>query len=117
MPKPHGLHGPYPLTKAGVTNAVTATSPGAYALGYLDTQSGVFMIAYIGRSDDDVGGRLLDHVPKPHPQFIFGYLSSAQMAFYKECQLYHDFRPPENLVHPARPRNANWRCPHCDIFG
>ena len=116
MPKPTGLNGPYPLTRDGVTKAVTATSPGAYALGYLDI-NGVFIIAYVGRSDDDVGNRLLDHVPKPHPQFLFVYLGSAQAAFLKECQLYHDFSPPENVVHPARPRNTNWKCPRCNVFG
>jgi hypothetical protein len=115
MPKPMGLTGPFSLTTAGVNSAVTLTSPGAYALGTMGADN-VFQIAYVGRSDEDVSTRLLDHVSKPHPQFFFTYLGSALAAFTKECNLYHDFEPPENSVHPARPRNANWRCPRCSVF-
>lgn len=115
MPKPMGLTGPFSLTTAGVVSAVTLKSPGAYALGTMRVDN-VFLIAYVGRSDEDVSARLLDHVSKPHPQFFFTYVDSAQAAFYKECGLYHDFEPPENLVHPARPKNVTWKCPACTIF-
>ena len=115
MPKPMGLTGPFSLTTSGVTAAVTFRSPGAYALGFLGADN-VFQIAYVGRSDEDVSSRLLNHVQKPHSQFCFAYLSSAPVAFFKECNLYHDFDPPENLVHPARPQGTNLRCPRCSIF-
>lgn len=111
-----GLNGPYPLTNAGVEGAVKSVSPGAYALGSTNSSGGSFMIDYVGRSDDDVGARLKQHVPERYPQFKFGYFSSAKAAFEKECHLYHDFNPPDNKVHPARPRNTNWTCPRCRIF-
>ena len=109
-----GLNGPYALTAAGVLTAVSSYSPGAYALGRSDGNT--FYISYVGRSDTDVAARLQQHVSTPHPEFKFGYFSSAKAAFEKECHLYHDFSPEENKVHPARPRDANWKCPACRIF-
>lgn len=110
-----GLSGPFSLTSTGVQTAVTQKSPGAYALGR--TANNVFEVHYVGRSDEDVATRLQDHVTKWYPQFKCGYLSSPKAAFDKECNLYHDFNPPDNKVHPARPQNANWKCPRCPIFG
>lgn len=110
-----GLSGPYSLTSAGIASAVTSTSAGAYALGKT-ADDGVFHIHYVGRSDDDVAGRLQSHVTKWYPQFKFGYFSSPKAAFVKECRLYHDFDPVDNKVHPARPTNANWSCPVCTLF-
>lgn len=111
--KSSGLYGPYTLSEQSITNNVTHTSPGAYALG--ETREGTFYISYVGRSDCDVADRLQDHVGK-YEQFKYGYLDSAKAAFEKECRLYHDFEPPDNKVHPARPQNANWVCLVCTIF-
>lgn len=108
-----GLSGPYSLTKESIDRNVTRTSAGAYALGR--TIDGVFHVHYVGRSDGDVRGRLKDHVGK-YTQFKFDYFSSAKAAFEKECRLYHDFGPPANSVHPARPRGSGWKCPACAIF-
>lgn len=110
-----GLNGPYSLTSSGVSANVTKTSPGAYALGSLK-EDDTFVVSYVGRSDDDVAGRLLQHVPERYTHFKYDYFSSAKAAFEKECRLYHDFDPPDNKVHPARPKNANWSCPVCTIF-
>jgi hypothetical protein len=115
MAKLIGLSGPYSLTSVGVSNSVTVKSPGAYALGKLG-EDGIFYIDYVGRSDDDVAARLQQHVTEYYPQFMFGYFPSAKAAFDKECQLYHDFTPPKNKVHPARTKGANWSCPVCTIF-
>ena len=108
-----GLSGPYSLTKQSIDKNVTRTSPGAYALG--KTSANTFHISYVGRSDDDVADRLQDHVGN-YDQFKYGYFDSAKAAFEKECRLYHDFDPPDNKVHPARPQNANWMCPVCTLF-
>lgn len=117
MSVPMGLaSGPHPLTSDGVALAVKAKSPGAYALGKMGTD-GVFYIDYIGRSDDDVANRLLQHVPEPYPQFCFGYYSSAKAAYDKECWLYHTFRPTNNKVHPAKPKNSSLVCPECGYSG
>jgi len=103
------------LSQTGIDAAVTLTSPGAYALGKTDT-NGTFLISYIGRSDDDLNGRLKDHEGS-HPQFKAHYFPSAKAAFEKECQLYHMFGGPagelQNKVHPARPQGISMRCPIC----
>jgi len=110
-----GLYGPYPLTANGVAANVKGKGAGAYALGSTDAD-GVFRIAYVGRSDDHLAGRLQQHVLEPYLQFKHAFFPSAKAAFDKECWLYHTFTPPDNKVHPARPRNANWSCPGCKTF-
>ena len=54
------MTGPYLLTDDAIDEAVTRTSPGNYALGYLD--DGAFRVFYVGRSDSDVRGRLHEWV-------------------------------------------------------
>lgn len=108
-----GLKGAYPLTDEGIDNNVTQISAGAYALGRVTDDT--FYIEYIGRSDADVNGRLHDHVGA-YPKFKYGYFGSAKAAFEKECNLYHDFSPKDNKVHPARPTGANWKCPRCKVY-
>lgn len=111
-----GLNGPHPLNNNGIDGAITRTSAGAYALG--SVLEGVFHIAYVGRSDTDVGKRLKDHVGK-HIFFKFDYFGSPKAAFEKECNLYHDFGETslENKIHPDRPAGSGWRCPCCKNFG
>lgn len=109
------LFGAYNLTTAGVEAAVKGVGPGAYALGTLKTD-GMFYIDYIGRSDDDLASRLQAHVTKPYPHFKYGFYPSALAAFNKECQLYHDFKPKDNKVHPARPKGSNAPCPVASCF-
>jgi len=110
-----GLFGPHPLTEAGIQAYVKGVSGGAYALG--KTENGTFLIHYVGRSDVDLAARLRQHTPKWYPEFKYGFLASSKAAFEKECRLYHDFTPPDNTVHPARPQNENWACPACSFCG
>lgn len=106
-----GLNGPYPLIATIIDRTVAANRIGAYVLGHI-SGGNVFNITYVGRSDDDLAGRLKQHVGS-YTQFKFGYFSSAVAAFEKECTLYHDFEPRHNEIHPARPRTGNHRCPRC----
>lgn len=106
-----GLFGPYSLTKQGV-DGLSGNGPGAYALGHTDA-SGVFKVQYVGRSDDDLVGRLRKHIPEPYQQFKHAFYQTAKAAFDKECSLYHDFTPPDNKVHPAKSPGTNWACPVC----
>jgi hypothetical protein len=107
-----GLHGPHSLTAAGVSNNVKGIGPGAYALGNVNGQN-QFVISYVGRSDDDLAGRLQQHVALPYLYFKYGFYSSAKDAYEKECGLYHDFAPADNKVHPAKPKNSLLACPRC----
>ena len=57
------MNGSFPLTDKTVDEMVTRTSPGNYALGYMDGPT--FVVFYIGRSDSDVRGRLHRWVDAP----------------------------------------------------
>lgn len=110
------MNGPYKLDTKTIEEQVTKTSSGNYALGR-KKKNGKFGIGYVGRSDTDVKKRLKRWVSdKIRPLFKFSYATSPKAAFEKECQNYHDFKPPENDVHPQRPDNTNWKCPHCTKF-
>jgi len=57
------MSGSYPLSEEGIDAAMTRTSPGNYALGYLDGDT--FSVFYVGRSDADVRQRLHEWVGRP----------------------------------------------------
>ena len=81
------------------------------------SDKGLFVPKYVGRSDDDVNGRLKDWAGKTKsPLFKFSYADSVEEAFEKECNNYHDFNPLGNTSHPARPEGKKWECPRCKIF-
>ena len=105
-----GLAGPFPLTATGIADNIEHIKPGAYALGSIDDDDGYFIVEYVGRSDDSVGDRLFDHIDDSS-YFKFEYYRTSKDAFEKECRLYHDFNPPGNKRHPARPAGTNYKCP------
>jgi len=111
-----GLKGPFVLDNETIDKEVTRTSSGAYALGKVGDNT--FYVSYVGRSDDDLNGRLKNWVGKKYSSFKFEYYASPKAAFEKECNLYHDFGPEglDNDIHPRRPDGADWQCPRCDIF-
>jgi hypothetical protein len=108
-----GFGNAHKLDNNTISQIVTRTSAGAYALGYVN--NGTFNVSYIGRADSDVADRLKKHVGK-YASFKFGYFSSPKAAFEKECHLYHDFNPPDNKIHPDRPNGSGWKCPCCKNF-
>ena len=109
------LRGPFSLSLEGIKNAVSATLPGAYALGHTD-ERGSFVVEYVGRGDDDVRKSLQRHVVENYRQFEFAYYDRAKDAFEKECNLYHDFPNTNNRAHPAGPPGSCWMCPRCTVF-
>lgn len=109
-----GLLGPFRLSFDGITGTLTRTSAGAYALGHLDS-NGRFCINHVGRSDTDLKEKLCSYIGSA-TMFKFSYLPNSRAAFEKECELFHDFKPPGNRVHPGRPSGTNWECPRCRIF-
>jgi hypothetical protein len=107
------LSEPISLDADSVNRAVSKVSPGIYALDA--TSSGPFKISYVGRSDTDLNSRLQSWIGK-YRYFKAAYSSSPKAAFEGECHLYHDYKPSDNQVHPARPVNSGWECPRCTIF-
>jgi hypothetical protein len=57
------MNGSYPLDDESIDAMVSRTSPGNYALGYMDGTT--FMVFYVGRSDCDVRSRLHEWVGAP----------------------------------------------------
>jgi len=112
-----GMYGPFKLDNETIGLQVTKTSAGNYAFGRKG-ERGTFLVNYVGRSDSDVAERLRSWIGETRsPLFKYSYASSAKAAFEKECVNYHDFSPPGNDVHPARPDGTTWKCPRCNIFG
>ena len=105
-------YGPYGLTEEDIQHNVSGALAGAYALGISDAKLG-FVVKFVGRSSDDVRGKLLIHTPDRHPEFCFTYCRNEEEAYRRECELYHAYRPPDNLVHPAPPLRSSLRCSVC----
>jgi hypothetical protein len=57
------MSGSYPLNDEAIDGELTRTSPGNYALGYLDGDA--FEVFYLGRSDSDVRQSLHEWVGMP----------------------------------------------------
>jgi len=99
------LVGPLPVSQLALY--VRATGPGVYVLSR-DGRTAV----YVGRSDTDIRGRLRHSATQAgYTHFWFDYATSPMLAYKYECELYHTYNPPDNLVHPAVPSGMNWRCP------
>lgn len=104
-----GLFGPYQLTQANIDQHVATKGTGVYVLD--KTTTGEFKVAYVGRSDDDLPGRLATWMGKGYVYFKYGYFDSKLAAFNRECQIYHDFNPPDNIIHPDAPDGSSCTCP------
>lgn len=105
-------YGPFELTEDAIEDNVSGALPGAYALGFSDARAG-FLVQFVGRSGEDLRCKLLIHTPERHPQFCFTYCRTEEEAYLHECELYHAYLPPDNLVHPARPLHSSSQCPVC----
>ncbi len=114
------MDGPYPLTEQAIDQRVTRKSAGNYAL--TKSLEETFVVNYVGRSDEDVAGRLKQWARQgAYKRFKFRYATSPKAAFEKECVNYHDFGEPDgkldNMQHPDRPNGTDWKCPRCKVFG
>jgi hypothetical protein len=110
----NGLRGPFALADNIIDQQVDVRSPGAFALG--DSHNGdEFKAAFVGSSELDVNNQLHVYVGT-YRRFKFVYCASARAAFEKECQLFHDFAPRDNLTHPPRPARSDWTCPRCNLI-
>jgi len=99
------LRGPYLLSE--VSLRVQPASMGVYVLSRNGTEK-----SYVGRSDSDLQQRISNSASQGnYVAFWFDYASSPMDAYKYECELYHEYDPPDNDVHPAVPSYANWRCP------
>lgn len=98
----------YSLKESEITSNVKNKQAGVYVLD--NSTDSPFKFQYVGRSDDDLPGRLRKWIGK-YRYFKFDYSSSAKDAFEMECRLYHENKPPDNTIHPDRPDGTNYKCP------
>ncbi len=101
------LTGPFPSDQA--TGIVPVGYPGVYVLSR-DGRTA----SYVGRSDSELGVRIRQSAAEGpgYRWFWYDLASSPMDAYRKECWLYHHYEGGlHNLIHPAVPTGANWRCP------
>jgi len=111
------MRGPYSLAPEEIDRSIRKGTVGNYALGFIDSMDGRFVILYIGRSDQDLNTDLKTFLGRGYKNFKYCCAINSQEAFVKECCDYHDFSPIHNKAHPQRPEGSTFRCPKCDIFG
>lgn len=105
------LNGPIKLTCDGIQDELADGCPGVFALGFTD-QQGRFCITFVGSADADLKSVLRNHIGTA-PEFKFRHYAAAEAAFERECELFHQFMPVGNFLHPERPPGSNWKCPKC----
>jgi hypothetical protein len=84
------MNGSYPLSDEAIDEVLTRTSPGNYALGYMEDTT--FVVFYVGRSDSDVRQRLHDWVGAPSR---YDRYAPASKAAWASCR--------SGLMPPGRP--------------
>ena len=106
-----GLRGPFDLAADTIEEELVVNCPGAYALGFIDNL-GRFSITFVGSSGEDLKSTLKERIGTAS-QFKFRHFAQPRQAFEKECEMFHQFMPVGNFLHPARPPGADWTCPRC----
>jgi hypothetical protein len=108
------MNGPYALTFDTLERVLPAEGRGIFTLGYVDHE-GRFRVQKVGRDDTDLRARLIQLIGSS-TMFKYALLRDARIAFEQECELFHEFRPPSNFIHPSRPAGTDWQCPRCLQF-
>jgi hypothetical protein len=104
------LVGPVPLNAQSIGSNILPGMPGVYVLGEPHQQGGV-AVRYVGRSDEDLAGRLKQQTGY-YSHFVYDYAASAHDAFIKECEMYHEWQHLiPGQIHPARPQGSWSTCP------
>ena len=105
------MKGPHALSFDAVQRLLPKARTGIFTLGYVDRE-GRFRVQSVGRDDYDVRARLSELIGSSS-MFKYAIMPNAHEAFLQECALFHTFRPPSSVIHPARPRGTDWQCAHC----
>jgi hypothetical protein len=74
-----------------------------------------FHIRKVSHVDGDLGVELRKFIGK-YSGFRFKFFRSTRNAFDKECKIYHDFKPIENIKHPVKPKNTKFLCSVVDCI-
>jgi hypothetical protein len=106
--------GPVHLAAAEIAKRVPKGVPGTYALGYARPQEGAVYISFVGRSDTDLHGAVLDHVGGRYTAFFYLPLATPADAYREECRLWHEMGADDldSSGHPVPP--GDHPCPVCE---
>ena len=109
------MDGSYPLDDEAIDERVSRTSPGYYALGYMDGPGGVGSRrrGYLPQGAAPALDRVGIGVDSSYTRFAYSYAASAEAAFEKECRNYHDFGAShalDNQVHPVPTSGSSGDC-------
>ncbi|MEE2745933.1 MAG: hypothetical protein VX617_03515, partial [Pseudomonadota bacterium] len=107
-----GLLGPFPLTEIVIEQEINKakdwSSASVFALGQLN--KGFFIIQKVSHADGDLAHELKKYLGS-YQLFRYKFCRSTRSAYNKECELFHIFKPKDNLHHPVRPKNTKFECP------
>ena len=118
-----GLGKPLPLEELTIQKEVDGSpdwsSASVFVLG--GVRQGVdgklrFHIKKVSHVDGDLGKELRKFIGE-YSGFRFKFFRSTRNAYDKECQIYHNFKPVENVEHPIKPKNTKFSCPIADCAG
>ena len=113
MALPYELSDVFPLTVAAIENAVKRVAGGVYVLDPPDPRTKA-PIGFVGRSDTDVADGLHRHAKAGYTRFAFAYTKSPMDGYRRECQMWHDWKPSANPLHPTPPAGNAVRCLICN---
>ncbi|MEQ1715877.1 MAG: hypothetical protein ABL907_07825 [Hyphomicrobium sp.] len=105
------LKGPFSLNFDAIEDEVVEGCPAVFALGFTDNL-GRFCITYVGSAGRELKSVLRGLIGTSQ-QFKFLHMPEHEAAFAKECELFHQFRPLGNFLHPERLAGSHWKCPRC----
>ena len=117
-----GLGKPIPLEATAildeVDNSVDWSSASVFVLGGVRKSADgklQFQIRKVSHVDGDLGKELRKYIGK-YSGFRFKFFRSTRYAFDKECQIYHQLKPVDNIKHPDRPINTKFLCSVADCI-
>ena len=116
-----GMNGPYKLDSDVIDQLIADGVAGNYRLSRSDYGE-PFIVDYIGRSDEDLAGRIKDHIVEGYGQFACVEKASDVEAYYQECHDFHFFGGDIGLLdndadkgHPHLPKGYSLKCPVCEV--
>ena len=111
-----GLGRPLPLKESTIQKEVDGSSDWSSASVFVlgGIRKGAdgklrFHIKKVSHVDGDLGKELRKFIGK-YSGFRFKFCRSTRNAYDKECEIYHNFKPIENIKHPVKPKNTKFYC-------
>lgn len=101
-----------PFTLQAIEDEVRKTSPGVYVLDPPEQRVRVAG-GFVGRSDTDIADSLRRHLRTGYKTFAYTYVKTPIEAYQIECEMWHEWKPAPNPVHPTVPHGIKTLCMVC----